>query len=218
MFTRMSKVVLWIAGIAVVIGGFIAGQQDGYLGLSIWLIGIVALWGIGVFVELVNNVMDIKIMISKGALNNIQPNNNSKEVTYQSTIDNSKKVEKPLLSNKGKDKVETKKIEYNASAWKCSQCKTINNSQVNSCTNCGCNTWSCPICGTTNHPQATWCVRCVKETRYFEINTDVVTAQTDENEIVNDNTTLGWFCRACGAKNEEQSVYCVECGKERIVQ
>lgn len=60
MFTRMSKGVLWVLVAAVVIGGFVGMAEEVGIGLLIWLGGLVLIWGLGVFVELINNILDIK--------------------------------------------------------------------------------------------------------------------------------------------------------------
>ena len=74
MFTRMSKGVLWVLVAAVVIGGFVGMAEEVGIGLLIWLGGLVLIWGLGVFVELINNILDIKKILqsisSTGSMGN----------------------------------------------------------------------------------------------------------------------------------------------------
>lgn len=60
MFTRISKVVLWILLAGVVIAGFILLGIDVGISLIVWGGGLVVIYGFGIFVELINNVLDIK--------------------------------------------------------------------------------------------------------------------------------------------------------------
>ena len=74
MFTRMSKGVLWVLVAAIVIGGFVGMAEEVGIGLLIWLGGLVLIWGLGVFVELINNILDIKKILqsisSTGSMGN----------------------------------------------------------------------------------------------------------------------------------------------------
>ena len=166
MFTRMSKVVLWIAAIAIFIGGAATLSYDG-LGLLIWLGGLILLWGIGVFVEMVNNIMDIKIMLSKGGFNNQTPHQN---------------IQKPIQVN---NFVEDK------GKWYCRRCNSENSSDDVKCVSCGASSdgrigtpntsynlsqiaqqteiqnenavgWFCRACGQKNSSNSQYCSACGK--------------------------------------------------------
>lgn len=68
MFTRMAKFVLGILMLVVVIMAFVVaiGMDAGFWGFVLTLLlGSVLLCSFGILVELANNVMDIKQILSK---------------------------------------------------------------------------------------------------------------------------------------------------------
>lgn len=167
MFTRMSKVMLWIAGIGIVIGGFVAmGNDEEGIGWAIWVIGFVALWALGVFIELINNVLDIKNILSNMSLGNSYASNSS-----SSTPKNSYNTT-PIYTN-----------------WCCTGCGTTNVPEADFCSYCGKpkgslgtggyniselaaesetqNTiqdgWFCRSCGTKNKSTSRICSGCGKD-------------------------------------------------------
>lgn len=68
MFTRMAKGLLWLLVLAIVILAFVVAIKldAGFWGFIVTLIfGAVAISSFGMLVELANNVMDIKTILSK---------------------------------------------------------------------------------------------------------------------------------------------------------
>ena len=117
MFTRMSKAMLWITGIAIVIGGLVTIQYDG-LGLAIWIGGFILLWGIGTYVEMINNIMDIKGLLSKNALHvNTEVSNSDSRLSQVA-----QQTEMQKQDNAG---------------WFCRQCGQKNSSHSQFCSGCG---------------------------------------------------------------------------------
>lgn len=68
MFTRMAKGLLWLMVLAIVIMAFVVAIKldAGFWGFVATLIfGAVAISSFGMFVEIANNVMDIKNTLNK---------------------------------------------------------------------------------------------------------------------------------------------------------
>lgn len=145
MFTRMAKVVLWIAGIAILITGLAVGSMaDNFLAtmsqiLVIWAIGFVLLWVIGTYVEMINNIMDIKKLLSKSTLNNVQ-DGSYVNPTYQDGSYVNPTYQAPKgASNAGlnlSQPAQQKEIQK-TSAWFCGVCGMKNSSHQQYCVNCG---------------------------------------------------------------------------------
>ena len=131
MFTRMSKAMLWITGIAIVIGGLVTIQYDG-LGLAIWIGGFILLWGIGTYVEMINNIMDIKGLLSKNALhvNTEVSNSDSRLSQVAQQISNSDSKLSQVAQ-------QTEMQKQDNAGWFCRQCGQKNSSHSQFCSGCG---------------------------------------------------------------------------------
>lgn len=131
MFTRMAKVVLWIVGIAILLTGLAVGSMgNDFLGaLAIWVASFVLLWIVGTYVEMINNIMDIKKLLSKGTLNNVQ-DGSYVNPTYQASKG---------ASNAGLNLSQAAQQEeiQKTSVWFCEACGTKNSSHHKYCVNCG---------------------------------------------------------------------------------
>lgn len=201
MFTRMSKVVLWIAGIAIFIAGAATMGMDA-IGFYIWLGGFVLLWGIGTYVEMINNIMDIKKLLSKGVLYNVQDNNI--QPTYQVPVENLSITHQ----NQGK--------------WYCRKCGTENSSDDLKCIGCGTsydNKISASNTGfvdtgynlSLSGQQTENRIVAPPKVSNSGFNLSQIAQQTESQKQV----AACWFCRACGEKNSSQQQYCSGCGKYR---
>ena len=140
MFTRISKVVLWILLAGVVIAGFILLGIDVGISLIVWGGGLVVIYGFGIFVELINNVLDIK-----NILKSMNDNGYSMGAQVQ-------QVQEPVLSYNRNGSQNTRSesrmnlsavaaastTQSNASSgWYCRECGTKNKTSSRICMGCG---------------------------------------------------------------------------------
>lgn len=140
MFTRISKVVLWILLAGVVIAGFILLGIDVGISLIVWGGGLVVIYGFGIFVELINNVLDIK-----NILKSMNDNGYSMGAPVQ-------QVQEPVLSYNRNGSQNTRSesrmnlsavaaastTQSNASSgWYCRECGTKNKTSSRICMGCG---------------------------------------------------------------------------------
>lgn len=156
MFTRISKVVLWILLAGIVIAGFILLWFNVGISLIVWGGGLVVIYGFGIFVELINNVLDIK-----NILKSMKDNGYSMEPPVQ-------QVQEPVPSYNRNDS----RSQYNSNQYgqnNGSQ-NTRNESRMNlsavaaaSTTQTNANSgWYCRACGTKNKPSSRICIGCGK--------------------------------------------------------
>lgn len=172
MFTRMSKGVLWVLVIAAVIGGFVGMTVDMGVALLIWLGGIVLIWGLGVFVELINNILDIKKTLDKISTSVAGAMGTPNAGAYGNTGYNMN-----AAMNSG----------WNETTWYCNRCGTQNSSDETQCAGCGTQRpnsgkpslaqaaaqiempravqsgWYCRYCGAKNNSSSRICIGCGKD-------------------------------------------------------
>ncbi len=170
MFTRMSKGVLWVLVAAVVIGGFVGMAEEVGIGLLIWLGGLVLIWGLGVFVELINNILDIKKILQ--SISSTGSMGNSNVGSYGSM---------------GYNMNTSKQSGWNETTWYCNHCGTPNSSDATRCAGCGTlrpnsgkpslasaaaqmgnsretqTGWYCRYCGSKNNATSRVCIGCGKD-------------------------------------------------------
>lgn len=120
MFTRMSKGVLWVLVAAVVIGGFVGMAEEVGIGLLIWLGGLVLIWGLGVFVELINNILDIRKILQ--SISSTGSMGSSNVGTYGSM---------------GYNMNTSTRSGWNETTWYCNHYGTPNSSDATRCAGCG---------------------------------------------------------------------------------
>ena len=219
MFTRMSKVLLWIMVVAVVIASFGVGAEEEGVGIAIFFGGLIVLIFFGIFVELANNVLDIKNYIAKGGLN---------------------------IGDVSSQAVNTQPITTYEPTWSCRKCGTINKTTSARCEECGevNNSYSGGMLS-----QAVKKMEYEKQSLYNSspivqgneayVNTNT-TNTNNVNGMVNNTSNIpvqksveisnsgmnlsqvaqrkegqnqiGWYCRICGEKNAEGSLACKSCG------
>lgn len=173
MFTRMSKGVLWVLVVAVVIGGFVGMvAADIGVALIIWLGGIVLIWGLGVFVELINNILDIKKILQTMSSTGYMGTSNVGSYGYGNTGYSMNTAAQP-----GR----------NATTWYCNYCGTPNSLDATKCAGCGTQRpssgkpslaqaasqmetpkatqsgWYCRYCGSKNNSSSRVCIGCGKD-------------------------------------------------------
>lgn len=145
MFTRIAKVFLWILSIAVVISAFAVSSV---LEDSIWFFvilgaGFILLMFFGMFVELCNNVLDIKKMFAKdnynsySTYNTVTPNN-AIGYSYNTAMPNNtiNYSTGGMLEQAAKE-VSEEKMNESQDGWFCRQCGTKNKALATFCSGCG---------------------------------------------------------------------------------
>lgn len=124
MFTRMSKVLLWIMVVAIVIGAFIVDEEVGAEACLLVLIGgLLLVMMFGLFVELCNNVLDIKkkmYYIDFSSINNSHP---------QTLSASSSKLERAAA--------QVAHTEETPVGWYCRACGEKNKYRAAVCVGCG---------------------------------------------------------------------------------
>ena len=168
MFTRFSKVFLWIMVVGVVVVAICAAAaaEEAIVFFPVFLAGCVVLMFFGMFVEMCNNILDIKKILSKGGV-----------VTKENTNE--------VQSSQNFMRVDSGK-------WYCRKCGTENSGDETHCAGCGASVdnkvgasnmgynlsqlaqqtdkekqneagWFCRHCGTKNKKLMTYCSGCGKE-------------------------------------------------------
>lgn len=148
MFTRFSKIVLWLLLIADIIAAFALGASLGAGGFFVILFGgIVLLMFFGMFVELCNNVMDISQICSEISCfikNNPSAlvKNNVNSLANTTNISNGKPYDLSRVANEySKEKNPTtnykKSNESFVGGWTCTKCGCINKDAAFYCADCG---------------------------------------------------------------------------------
>lgn len=145
MFTRFAKGFLWFLSIAVVIASIaVASILDDILWFFIILVGgFVTLMFFGMFVELCNNILDIKHYLLRGGFSNsntssynnysVPASNNSYNAYSSNVYDNNFGN---MLSQAAKVADVEKKAE-SQEGWFCRQCGTKNKMHATFCSGCG---------------------------------------------------------------------------------
>lgn len=117
MFTRLAKGLLWVLVVATAITALVVGGTDaGFLGfLGVLLLGALVLLFLGMFVELANNVMDIKQLLEK-----IDYSTQQIGTDYQTDTQFSAGMAQTSMGT-----------------WYCRKCGTQNSGNEARCTGCG---------------------------------------------------------------------------------
>lgn len=135
----MAKVVLWIVAIGILILGLAVGSRDFLAALIIWAVGFVLIWVIGTYVEMINNIMDIKKLLSKSTLNNGQYGSCvNPTYQYDGYVNPTYQVPKGA-ANDGlniSQPAQQEKIQKTGD-WFCGLCGTKNSSHQKYCVSCG---------------------------------------------------------------------------------
>lgn len=143
MFTRISKGVLIFYFIAVVFTGLalLAGDKgEKEIGAIVLGAGLVVGYGFGLFVELINNVLDVRInsekILSKMQL--YEQNSSLLGNGSNSTLSNygSANTSTPY-SSVGVSNSSFNLLENAQKGWTCMSCKSTNESSYNFCIKCG---------------------------------------------------------------------------------
>lgn len=127
MFTRLAKGILGVLVVVIIIAAYFVGvAMNSGIGFIVALgIGTVILMFFGLFVELCNNILDIKNMVSKGAINNTQQ-------TYSNTTQGM--VQPNMVYNT----IPQANVERDSSAdWFCRYCGAKNKAHTGTCLDCG---------------------------------------------------------------------------------
>lgn len=114
----------------------------------------------------------------------------------------------------------------------CPQCGAGNKTSAKFCISCGAPMASapaapvdgkkCPGCGMVNEKDALFCVSC--GSRLPEMTEEVKTPEADTAADIGEASAenvepaaeeTGYICKNCGAKLEEDMIFCVECGTKR---
>lgn len=141
MFTRISKGVLIFYFIAVVfIGLMLLGNNEEETGAIVLGAGLVVGYGFGLFVELINNVLDIRIN-SKKILSKMQSYEQNSSLLgngSNSTLSNygSGNTSTPY-SSVGVSNSSFNLMENAQKGWTCMSCNSTNESSYNFCIKCG---------------------------------------------------------------------------------
>ena len=126
MFTRMAKGLLWILMIAIVIVSVIGMIAENVgVGLAILLLGFVCLFFFGVWVELINNVLDIR-----NTLKDIQKQMNTRPAQNVSMTQSSPVQAAPVQPT-------PVAVEPVVVEGKCAKCGYVNNTASKFCMQCG---------------------------------------------------------------------------------
>lgn len=131
MFTRIAKVMLVLSVIAVVILSICVGIDKEGFGwfLLTFMVGFLVLTMFGMFIELANNVMDIKVYLERKAYSTVSNtvNTNSNQMStddLMNKLTNTKKLSEEQTVNKN-------------TTWNCKRCGIKNESIALFCSNCG---------------------------------------------------------------------------------
>lgn len=114
MFTRIAKGILIISSIAILLLAIIAAistDGNGLVFFAIIILGGIFLFNFGIFVELANNVMDIKEFLVKDTSATMKHLSKESNTTDTEMIPEDK--------------------------WKCSKCGSLNQLDTTWCTFCG---------------------------------------------------------------------------------
>ena len=140
MFTRLLQAYLILVIVVLAIVSLALAIKSGSLlvGVGIFVAGMIAVCLLGAFIEMINNIMDIKEMMEK--LISIEQGTNRK-------LDNINKTERLSTNNQvsGSSKVSTSTgvgldkaaASYKPSSWSCTNCGTRNNPEARFCKECG---------------------------------------------------------------------------------
>lgn len=142
MFTRMSKGLLIfmevVFVIASIVGGCAVGGESGepiagfLMFLFCLLLSFIILSSFGLFVELANNVLDIKEILEEQNKSYPIPNNsNVNNVPEPKTAINEKRVSLADVAAKTEDERKQQQ------GWFCSECGTRNPASLSICKACG---------------------------------------------------------------------------------
>lgn len=175
MFTRMSKVVLWILLAACVIAGFILLGVDPTISFIVWGGGLVLVYGFGIFVELINNVLDIKKILKKMSDNGYSMGAPVQQMQAAVSQDqyNSNQYNQSQHSSNQYNQNQYSSAQYGQSQYAqggSSQGRD-NNGRINLAAAAAASTprsnavsvWYCRDCGTKNKTSSRICIGCGKE-------------------------------------------------------
>ena len=186
MFTRMSKVVLWILLVVCVIAGFILLGVDPAISFIVWGGGLVLVYGFGIFVELINNVLDIKKILKKMSDNGYSMGASVQQMQAAESQD-----------------------QYNTNQYNQSQHSSNQHSQNQHSSN----QYNQNQYSSAQYSQSQYAQNRSRQSSRNEGRLNLsaaAAASTSQSEI-----KAGWYCRACGTKNKPASRMCIGCGKER---
>ncbi len=175
MFTRMSKVVLWILLVVCVIAGFILLGVDPAISFIVWGGGLVLVYGFGIFVELINNVLDIKKILKKMSDNGYSMGASVQQMQAAVSQDqyNSNQYNQSQHSSNQYNHNQYSSAQYGQSQYVqggSSQGRN-NNGRINLAAAAAASTprsnavsvWYCRDCGTKNKTSSRVCIGCGKE-------------------------------------------------------
>lgn len=203
MFTRISKGVLIFYFIAVVFIGLalLAGDKgEKEIGAIVLGVGLVVGYGFGLFVELINNVLDIRI--------------NSEKILskVQSYEQNNSLLGNGMHSN----------LSSNGNAGNAYTQTNVSNSSSSLLGNAG-GSWTCRYCYSTNEPSHMFCMKCGERRNLNSSgngsgNTSTPYSSVDvSNSSSNllENAQKDWTCKSCNNTNESSYHFCIKCGARR---
>ena len=197
MFTTIGKVFLVVLSIVVVITSIMIGADAGAgYGWLTLLAGILVLLIFGMWVELCDNVKNIKGLLK--ILANNSYGNGAPGGILQSSTENS-------ITNSSYD-----------SGWTCSYCGTKNSSNSDKCCDCNMRRMNAKGNSKLNLSQvAAQADREKKEQTVSNSKLKIMPAyQTDPTAQANSEQI--WYCRFCGYGNKgsNRSGVCKSCGKQ----
>lgn len=140
MFTRLLQAYLILVIVVLAIVSLVLAMKSGSLlvGVGIFVAGMIAVCLLGAFIEMINNIMDIREMMEK--LISIEQGTNRKLDNINQTdqmhvnVQTSGTAKVSTSSGVGLDKAAAS---YKPSSWSCTNCGTRNNPESRFCKECG---------------------------------------------------------------------------------